>query len=120
MRIDYPITFLYYKDLGAVIPFYEDVLGLKLFVDQGWCKIFKINASSCVGLVDETRGSLRATPDKAVLLTLVVDDVIAWHEHLTARGVHAVTPVKTHESIGVTAFTCKDPGGYLIEVQKFL
>ncbi len=28
VKIEYPITFLYYKDLPAVVPFYADLLGL--------------------------------------------------------------------------------------------
>jgi len=119
VKIEYPIVFLYYKDLEPIIPFYRDILGLPLRIDQGFCKIFSINESSYVGLVDEARGSLRASHDKPVLLTLVVDDVYEWHEYLVARGVNNVTPVAIHQAIGITAFLCEDPGGYKIEIQKF-
>lgn len=120
MKIEYPITFLYYKDLEPVVPFYRDTLGLPLQVDQGWAKIFGVGPAASVGLVDEAHGSLRATVDKAVLLTMVVDDVDAWHAHLFAAGVRNVTEPKLHADIGVYCFFAEDPGGYKLEFQKFL
>ncbi len=121
MRIEYPITFFYYRDLDSVIPFYRDVLGLQLEVDQGWSKIFAVHSGqSYVGLVDETAGSMSATDEKGVLLTLVVDDVDAWHRHMQQHGVAGVTEPTMHEGIGVYCFFCRDPEGYSIEIQKFV
>ena len=120
MKIEYPITFLYYKDLAPAVPFYADLLGLPLTVDQGWAKIFAVGPTAMVGLVDETHGSLKATPDKAVLLTLVVDDVDAWHGKLAAAGVRNLTEPKLHKDIGVYCFFAEDPGGYKLEFQRFV
>ncbi len=89
-------------------------------IDQGWAKIFRINENACVGLVDEKQGSLRATPDKPVLLTLVVDDVNAWHARLSQAGVAGLTEPKLHAGIGVYGFFCEDPGGYMVEIQRFV
>ncbi|MFO7941266.1 MAG: VOC family protein [Bacillota bacterium] len=120
MQIDYPITFLYYTDLDPVVPFYRDVLGLDLSIDQGWAKIFRVNEKACVGLVDESRGSMTAAEEKGVLLTLVVDDVDSWYRHMRENGAAIITPPTTHEEIGVYCFFVEDPGGYRIEIQKFL
>lgn len=120
MQIKYPITFLYYHDLDAAVPFYRDVLDLKLDRDQGWCKIFRLNDSSCVGLVDQTQGSVPASEDKPVLLTLVVDDVDAWYQHLQNEDVAVHGEPMLHEDIGVYCFFCEDPEGYTIEIQKFV
>lgn len=120
MRVDYPITFFYYHDLEAVIPFYRDVLKLNLVRDQGWCKIFElVPGGACVGLVDEAHGSLRASHEKPVLLTLVVDDVDEWHDQLKLSGVEILKPPTLHEDIGVYCFFVQDPEGYQIEIQKF-
>ncbi len=119
MKVDYPITFLYYRDLDEVTAFYNQTLGLTLARDQGWCKIFRISPGAYVGLVDEQKGSVRATKDKAVLLTLVVDDVDAWHQHLSSHLVADLTDPKMHQDIGVYGFFFSDPGGYMIEIQKF-
>ena len=122
VKIDYPITFLYYRDLDAVIPLYRDVLGLSLARDQGWCKIFAINSDSYVGLVDERMGSLAVTEEKGVLLTLVVDDVDAWYDHLydAEYGVENLTGPSLNEDIGVYGFFFEDPEGYKIEIQQFV
>ena len=36
------ITFYYYDDILAVAPFYEDVLGFELVLDQGLARIYRI------------------------------------------------------------------------------
>jgi len=121
VQVQYPITFLYYRDLESVIPFYRDVLGLDLEIDQGWSKIFAVHSGkSYVGLVDESAGSMSSVDEKGVLLTFVVDDVDVWHEHMAASGVEGLTEPKMQEEIGVYCFFCEDPGGYRIEIQKFV
>ena len=120
VRIDYPITFLYYQDLDRVVPFYRDILGLQLERDQGWCKIFQAGEKARVGLVDEAHGSMSVSDEKSVLLTLVVDDVDAWYEHLRDEGVEIAAEPQMHEDIGVYCFFLQDPAGYKIEIQKFM
>ncbi|MCR4428415.1 MAG: VOC family protein [Caldiserica bacterium] len=120
MKIEYPIFFFYYKDLEQAFNFYQEVLNFKLEIDQGWCKILKIRESAYLGLVDERRGSLKAVKEKGALLTLVVDKVEAWHEHLARKKVQGLTPIFKNEEIGVQGFFFEDPEGYKIEIQKFL
>ena len=114
------ITFLYYNDLEPIAKFYQDVMGLKLVVDQGWAKIYAVSETSFVGIVDGTKGSHKPQEKNAVLVTLVVDDVYAWYDYLKGQGVKMTSEVKEHEAIQVRGFFCEDPGGYSIEVQKFL
>jgi len=120
MRINYPITWFYYSDLDAVMPFYQETLGLRLWLDQGWAKIFEIGPNAYVGLVDEAKGSVKASEDKPVLLTFVVDDVDEWHQDLEQAGVDNLTTPTLHEDIGVYCFFLEDPAGYMIEIQKFV
>ncbi len=119
MKIQYPITFFYYRDLEQVIPFYQDILGLDLVRDQGWCKIFSVNNMAYLGLVDEAAGSVSVSEQKSVLLTLVVDDVDAWYEHFKDRSASVLGPPEWHEEIGVYCFFLMDPAGYKIEIQRF-
>jgi catechol 2,3-dioxygenase-like lactoylglutathione lyase family enzyme len=119
VQVDYPITWLYYEDLDSVVPFYRDVLGLELVRDQGWAKIFGVNSCSYIGLVDEKHGSVDAAEDKPVLVTLVVEDVDGWYEHLKEQEVPALTEPKHHGGIGVHSFFFEDPAGYKLEVQTF-
>jgi catechol 2,3-dioxygenase-like lactoylglutathione lyase family enzyme len=120
MKLEYPITFFYYKDLREVISFYEEMLGMRLAIDQGFCRIYAINERAGFGIVDELRGSLKASPDKPALLTLVVDDVDAWYVYLQKRSVAGLTPPVLHREIGVYGFFFQDPAGYKIEMQCFL
>lgn len=114
------ITFLYYQDLAAAQQFYEGVLGLEKVEDQGWAKIYRVSGTAFVGLVDEAHGSLKAQPENAVMLTLVVDDVPGWYERLKARGVKILRKPQVYEEIQVHCFFFEDPGGYAYEVEQFL
>ncbi len=112
------ITFHYYPDLSAVIPFYEEVLGFELVLDQGMARIYRMAPNSFFGIVDGNRGHLRHQPRSAALLTLVVPDVAAWHARLAAAGVPKLGAVQRGPQI--EHFFLEDPAGYAIEVQRFL
>lgn len=112
------ITFLYVRDLAGAMRFYEEVLGLGLAIDQGWCKIYRIAGAAHVGLVDETRGMHRWAPEKPVQLCLRVPDVDAWHRWIGAQGVANLSDLFQNETLGIRAFVFDDPEGYQIEVQS--
>lgn len=112
------ITFFYYPDLSAVIPFYEQTMGFELLVDQGLARLYRIAPGSHFGIVDGNRGHLRHQPRSAALLTLVVADVAAWHERLAAAGAPKLGAVQRNPRI--EHFFLEDPAGYAIEVQRFL
>jgi lactoylglutathione lyase len=114
------ITFLYYKDLAKAARFYEDVLGLKLTIDQGFAKIYKVAGQAHIGLVDEIHGYHRANPIKPVEITLVVSDVDEWYQRLRLMGIETLTEPTIMRSVNVRAFLLKDPEGYVVEIQKFL
>jgi predicted enzyme related to lactoylglutathione lyase len=114
------ITFLYYRDLQPVAAFYQDVMGFELVEDQGWAKIYRISGNAYLGIVDEEKGFHKAQEKNAVLITLVVDDVFWWREHLESQGVKMLTEVRDVQDIQVRCFFCQDPGGYAIEVEQFL
>jgi len=112
------ITFLYYRDLPAAIRFYEEVLGLKLAIDQGWSKIYRICPGAHVGLVDEARGMHRAAAEKPVQLCLRVPDVDAWRRWIAAQGVTGLSEMFQNDALGIRAFVFDAPEGYQIEVQS--
>lgn len=119
-RIQSQITFLYYDDLAPIADFYENTIGLELVEDQGFAQIFRLTASSFIGIVDSEEGFHSAKPDNAVLLTMAVEDVDAWHAHLRAQNVKILREPNTYDSIQVRCFFFEDPGGYSFEVQQFL
>jgi lactoylglutathione lyase len=114
------LVFFYYKDLAAAAAFYENVLGLTLSVDQGWCKIFQITPQSFVGLVDGENGTHKPNDTKPVILSFVSDQVDDWYAHLKAHNVTIFKELKSHESIGVRGFMALDPEGYTLEFERFL
>ena len=48
--IESEITFFYTHDLGPSAQFYEDGLALKLWLDQGSCRIYRVSGDGYVGL----------------------------------------------------------------------
>ena len=119
-QVDKLITFLYYKDLGAAMRFYEDVLGFSVAIDQGWCKIYNISLDGYVGLVDEARGSHKANPIKPVQICLRVPDVDAWHAYLKQYDVEGLTTPRSVDELKIRVFVFYDPEGYQIEIQSVL
>jgi catechol 2,3-dioxygenase-like lactoylglutathione lyase family enzyme len=116
MPQDYAITFFYYDDIATVAPFYEQVLGFELILDQGLARIYRVGRSY-FGIVDGNRGHLKHQPESAVLFTIVVDDVQGWHARLTEAGIDGLEEVRNGRFC--EHFFFRDPAGYALEVQRF-
>ena len=112
------ITFFYVRDLATAMQFYEQVLGLPLAIDQGWCKIYQICPGAHVGLVDETRGMNKWTADKPVQLCIRVPDVDAWFAYARAQDLDNLSELFVNDALGIRAFVFNDPEGYQIEIQS--
>lgn len=112
------ITFLYYRDLPRAMRFYEDILGLPLAIDQGWCKIYKIADGAHVGLVDETKGMNSWQADKCVQLCIRVPDVDAWYAYAKEVQLDGLSELFINDEIGIRAFVFDDPEGYQVEIQS--
>jgi catechol 2,3-dioxygenase-like lactoylglutathione lyase family enzyme len=110
------VTFLPTADLAAVDAFYGVLLGLPLVRDQGVCRIYETSPGAYLGFCD--RGY--AVPDQfRVVLTLIVEDVVAAHDVLLARGATPEGPPAHSDRYAVTSFFVRDPNGYLLELQRF-
>jgi len=117
LPVDQQITFLYCEDLKRTAPFYEDVLGLTLALDQGGCRIYHVvGQQAYVGICQ--RAEPRAKD--GVIFTFVTQDVDAWYERITRNGVTCEHAPRVNETYGIYHFFVRDPNGYLIEVQRFL
>lgn len=117
MEKDYSITFFYYDDIMSVVPFYEDVLGFELVLDQGLARIYRIAGKCYFGIVDGNRGHLKHQANSAVLLTIVAQDVEGWHQRLTEAGVKGQSDLLRGRFCD--HFFFEDPAGYAIEIQRF-
>ena len=114
------IFWLYYKDIPEAQAFYENTFGFKLLVDQGFAKIYSSSATGFIGLVDESKGLHRFTPEKAVNVCFLTDRIDGWFRHFQAKKVKIKDVLEEMESIPVKAFVAFDPGGYIIEFDRFL
>lgn len=115
------VLWLYYDDLEGAQRFYEDILGVRLVVDQGWAKVYPVTSTGFLGLVSGTRGLHPATPEKAVTVSFLVDDIEAWHTHMQrVPGFEFRTRGIGDESGRVRTFVGYDVEGYYLEWDAFL
>lgn len=112
------ITFFYYRNLPAAMRFYEDILGLTLAIDQGWCKIYQICAGAHVGLVDETKGMNKWAAVKPVQLCIRVPVVDDWFAYAQQKRLDNLSRLFVNDDLGIRAFVFTDPEGYQIEMQS--
>jgi len=115
MHFDDQITFLPVADLDRSAAFYGEILGLQLVVDQGDCRIYRVAEGAFLGvcLRPERAGS------SGVIVTLVSQDVDAWHDRITAAGGNCESPPAAHPKYGIYQAFYRDPDGHLLEIQRF-
>ncbi|MFX0022603.1 MAG: VOC family protein [Candidatus Hermodarchaeota archaeon] len=111
------ITFLGTTDLTATSKFYKNILGLKLYKDQGACLIFSINSKSKIGFCEHMQV---IHTKKSPILTLVTDDVDEIYNKLIKLGVIIPENPTVNEKFKIYHFFFEDPNGYTVEIQKFL
>ncbi|MBE9127912.1 MULTISPECIES: VOC family protein [unclassified Coleofasciculus] len=118
--IESSITFFYTHDFDISARFYEDRLGLELWLDQGSCRIYRVSGDGYVGLC-QTSGTKTPLVDKQsnVIFTLVTPQVDEWFNYLTRRGVEFEKPPQLNEKYNIYHCFLRDPNGYLIEIQRF-
>ncbi|MBO3461445.1 VOC family protein [Aetokthonos hydrillicola Thurmond2011] len=118
--IEQQITFLYTRNQAASTEFYEDKLGLSLWLDQGSCRIYAVSNSGYLGIC---QASETATPPDGkptgVIFTLVTQQVDEWYEYLKERGVKFEKPPAFNQKYKIYHCFLRDPDGYLIEIQRF-
>lgn len=112
------ITFFYYRDLKTAMEFYEEILGLPLTIDQGWCKIYQICPGAHIGLVDESKGMNKWAAVKPVQFCIRVPDVNAWYAYAQEMALDSLSDLFINDEIGIRAFVFNDPEGYQIEIQS--
>jgi len=112
---DSQITFFPTKDLEATHKFYAELLGLKLALDQGGCRIYRASRSAYVGFCKRD-----TVPDaQGVVLTLVSKDVDGWHARLAEQGVAFEKEPALNPTYKIYHCFFRDPNGYLLEIQRF-
>ena len=113
-------TFTYYDDLDEAERFFRDVMGFEKVIDVDFAKVYRVAGNSHVGLVDSSKGFLKTSEDKPVMLTFVVDDIEAWNQRLKEANVEITQPPKEAAYLRMKTMLFKDPEGYVLEVLEFL
>jgi len=111
------ITFLGTKDLKKTSNFYQNIIGLTLYKDQGVCLIFDINSQSKIGFCEHI-ATIHAK--KSPIITFVTDSVDEIYNKLINSGLSVKEKPKLNHKFNIYHFFLKDPNGYTIEIQKFL
>jgi len=114
------IIWLYYQDIPEAQSFYQDNFGFKLLVDQGFAKVYSSSPTGFIGLVDESQGLHRYSPEKAVNVCFLTDQIDDWYGHFQAKKVKIKDALEEAGSIPVKAFVAFDPGNYFLEFDHFL
>lgn len=111
------IVFLGTQDLEGTDGFYSGLLGLKLYKDQGVCRIYDIPGGGRLGFCTHApviRG------ERSPIITLLTEDVDKVYARLCQEGFTPAHPPKENPRFGIYHFFVNDPNGYLLEVQRFL
>lgn len=116
--IEQQITFLYTHSLAVTARFYEEVLGLPLWRDQGACRIYRVSTDGYIGFCQ--RENLPPDESDRVILTLVTPDVDTWYARLCERGVAFEKAPAVNPRFNIYHCFLRDPSGYLVEIQRFL
>jgi predicted enzyme related to lactoylglutathione lyase len=114
---DAAITFIYTQNLESTCHFYHVVLGLKLILDQGICRIYSWADSAYLGICQ--RDNIKQPGDQ-VILTFITSKVDYWYQQFLSHSVEIIKPPTINEFYKIYHFFGRDPNGYLIEVQQFI
>jgi len=113
------ITLLYFRNIEKAYRFFEEILRLKVRIDQGYGRIYEVAGNALIGVMDERRGFLQSGSGKSVMISLVTEDVDEWYEELRKKGVKLLSSPLTKKEIGIRSFLFEDPEGHVLEIQKF-
>ena len=110
------ITFLGTASLKKTDEFYCSILGFKVFMDQGVCKIYEIPGGGMIGFCTHIEPEMG---ERSPLLTFVTDEVDDVYNKFLAHGITPEAKPKQNEKFPVYHFFVKDFDGYKVEIQKF-
>ncbi len=114
------IIWLYYKDIAEARAFYQNNFGFRLLVDQGFATVYASSPTGFIGLVDESQGLHRFSPEKAVNVCFLTDRIDDWYRHFLTKKVKIKDALEEMQSIPVKAFVALDSGEYFLEFDYFL
>lgn len=110
------ITFLYYRDLPYGDYFMTKVLDLPLVMDQGFAKVFQVNETSFVGIVQINNPD---NPAGNTLVSLNTTQLEEEYQRVQLLEVENLTEIQYFEQIPLHSFFFEDKEGHRFEIQQF-
>ena len=107
-------TVLYCEHFVETLAFYDEVMQLPRGFANDWFVEFKVAQEAYLSVADQRRASIDSAQGKGLTLTFRVDDVLACHRQLCARG--AVSSAPGARPWGAQGFLLHDPEGTRIEI----
>lgn len=117
MQYEGLIVFLGTNDLEKTHEFYQDILGLPLYKDQGLCRIYDIEGGGKIGFCEHMGVSVSG---KSPIITFLTDDVDGVYKKLLKKGVKIEKEPGLNPKFNIYHFFATDPNGYFVEIQRFL
>lgn len=114
------VFWLYYQDIPEAQKFYAENFRSRMLVDQGFAKVYSSSPSAFIGLVDGAQGLHQFSPEKAVNVAFLTDQIDEWYAEFIGKDLRVKDPLETMESFPVRAFVTYDSGGYFLEFDRFL
>ena len=107
------------EDLSKLLPFYRDVLGLKVSMESPNYVILgnDMNAPS-LALANHSEVHGKNTDSARHMVALTTNDIQADFQRLTAAGVEFVSAPNAED--GVRIATLKDPDGNLVQLFQYI
>ncbi len=107
-------TVLYCEHFDQTLAFYDNVFCLPRGFANDWFVEFEVAANACLSIADQRRASINSSHGRGLTLTFRVDDVLAEHQRLRARGASPSEPGP--RPWGAQGFLLFDPEGTRIEI----
>lgn len=113
-NVDQQITHLYYEDTYEASTFYGNTLGLK----EINANLFQVSADAFIELhpFDSTH---TAGQPKSTAIALLTDQLAEWYAYVQENKVPVKYTYKPKDGGPHDGFVAIDPGGYLLEFEKF-
>jgi catechol 2,3-dioxygenase-like lactoylglutathione lyase family enzyme len=111
------IVFLGTNDLEETDEFYRELIGLKLYKDQGACLIYEVPGGGMLGFCEHIEIVNKAN---SPILTLLTNEVDKIYNKLKEADVEIESHPERNKEFDIYHFFGYDPNGYTIEIQKFL
>ena len=120
------IYWLYHSNEDEAEAFYQEVMGLKMIVEQSFSDILTSSPTGYIGLVEDGIGIHNATHEKAVNVGFMTNSAQAWFDYLKEQPTFSLrTEELYHEQDGqgnnlIDIVIGYDPDNYFIEIDEFL